>query len=817
MQSAADKNKRAGPARIDKFILTVEDTVEDVAFSWELQRGTERAGSSALAPHAAREIESNAASRSAQAAHAPATHVTQDWGTAALTLSVDKFIARCRAEHVTAVSSTDPDSCIAKAMVSLEVRSSLPQHALRSGPLHGSRLPLTRLSKGVLQSALQKGVRRGRPAPDIRALAAELWRRDQVDGVRRLLIIAVEDSALHPAAPLLVWMMLAHAAGVRDLGSVFEGAFIAIAAEVAACPWADKEACRRRPAGGDEGTAGGDEGRSPGRDEAAAGDEGTPAAPAAAGGAIASARSSLPPPAGGAAEPPEAGAPSREAAGSGTAVAVAAALAQTTRCGTEAPSTLSPCGRPCWPAPSQVRAAASPAGVLGCGPGATGAASVGDVLVWSLLAREGYGAMGGDRAMLLQAAAVWTRRLQHAAATRGGPEAAASESACAGAGADNATLRVAEAVAGAPDEAELWLPALYYMHGLVPPPEASPAATQSGGATGTVEGASSTAATAAPAHAARASSGTSRERITDVSRAGENAAGVDGGCSAECGAGSSASQTVALLPRGGSGVAGAGAVAAREPRPGSAAYARYLLPKPHWTAENTPAPSARGFVLEGIDFHCRPDMGPALLRLPFPRGEGGREGSSGSSSSSAGPSSAGGVSGGSVLASALAAKFCGVKPGTALSPADAESGLAAFKTAMWFLRSGVNVRRPMPSSPQAMLAQLLPRPMGGAARPAAAAAAALAAAVPRFPEHSGIGPGLASSSTSGVATGGIAARLPSSRAPLEVLRWSEAEAAERARSHPAVAGLVEAWDAAAPAVRQWCVSEVLPRLRGDMY
>jgi hypothetical protein len=815
MQSAANKTKRAGPARIDRFILTIEDTVEELAFSWELQRGSEGTGNSALAtptPQVASVIASSAASCSAQEPHAPPTQL---WGTAALTLSVDKFITRCRAEHVAAGASFDPDSCNAKATVSLEVRSSLPTHALRSGPLHGSRLPLTRLTKGVLQSALQKGVRRGRPAPDVRALASELWRRDQVDGVRRLLIIAVEDSALHPAAPLLVWMMLAHAAGVRELGPVFEGAFIAIAAEVAACPWADEEACMRRPAGGGEGSdGGGSAGDSSAGGEAAAGDEATANFPVAGGGALAS----LPPPAAGAAVPAEAVAPTRDA-GCGTTAAAAAALSQTTRgCG-DPSSTPSRC----WHLQPQARAAASPAGVLGCGSGATGAASAGDVLVWSLLAREGYGAMGGDRVMLLQAAAVWTRRLQHAGATRGGQVAAASHSAGPGAGAGAGALRVIEAVEGAPDEAEAWLRALYYMHGLVPPPETPPAATQSSGATGTVGQASSTAAAAACA--AWASSAASSERVTEVSSAGEGAAGVDGGRSAGVGVGTSARQAAAEPASGDSSRLGVGNTGARELRlhsphssspyaPSSSSYARYLLPKPHWTAESTPPPSARGFVLEGVDFHCRPDMGPALLRLPFPRGEGGRDG--GSSSSSAGPSSTGGVSGGPVLASALAAKFCGVKPGTTLSPADAESGLAAFKRAMWFLRSGVNVRRPMPSSPQAMLAQLLPGPMGEAARRAAAAAAATAAGAPRFPAHSGVGLGLASSSTAGGAAGGIAARLPPSRAPLTVPRWSEAEATERARSHPAVSGLVGAWDAAAPAVRQWCVSEVLPRLRKDM-
>lgn len=60
----------------------------------------------------------------------------------------------------------------------------------------------------VLKSVLQKSVRRRRPLPAVR-VAMELADKSLDDLLRRLPIIMLEDSMLHPDLPLLVWLMVA--------------------------------------------------------------------------------------------------------------------------------------------------------------------------------------------------------------------------------------------------------------------------------------------------------------------------------------------------------------------------------------------------------------------------------------------------------------------------------------------------------------------------------------------------------------------------------------------------------------------------------
>jgi hypothetical protein len=60
----------------------------------------------------------------------------------------------------------------------------------------------------VLKSILQKSVRRRRPLPAVR-VAMELMDKATGEILRRLPIIILEDSSLHPDFPLLVWTMVA--------------------------------------------------------------------------------------------------------------------------------------------------------------------------------------------------------------------------------------------------------------------------------------------------------------------------------------------------------------------------------------------------------------------------------------------------------------------------------------------------------------------------------------------------------------------------------------------------------------------------------
>ena len=95
----------------------------------------------------------------------------------------------------------------------------------------------SRLSISHLKSCLQKSIRRRAPLPAVR-VAMELADKSWTDLIRRLPIIILEDSTLHPDFGLLVWLMIADSKGyvpsreliLRVLQVVFE---------IASCPWQD--------------------------------------------------------------------------------------------------------------------------------------------------------------------------------------------------------------------------------------------------------------------------------------------------------------------------------------------------------------------------------------------------------------------------------------------------------------------------------------------------------------------------------------------------------------------------------------------------
>lgn len=64
------------------------------------------------------------------------------------------------------------------------------------------------LAPSLLKSMLQKNVRRCRPEAAVR-VAAELIRCDWLQFIRRLPVIMLEDSFLHPLLPAVIWLMLA--------------------------------------------------------------------------------------------------------------------------------------------------------------------------------------------------------------------------------------------------------------------------------------------------------------------------------------------------------------------------------------------------------------------------------------------------------------------------------------------------------------------------------------------------------------------------------------------------------------------------------
>ena len=95
----------------------------------------------------------------------------------------------------------------------------------------------TRLSVPVLKSILQKSIRRRKPLPSVR-VAMELADKSMDDLLRRLPIIMLEDSTLHPCLPFLTWLMVAHSKDF-DLPSNLMTKLLCIVYEICSCPWQD--------------------------------------------------------------------------------------------------------------------------------------------------------------------------------------------------------------------------------------------------------------------------------------------------------------------------------------------------------------------------------------------------------------------------------------------------------------------------------------------------------------------------------------------------------------------------------------------------
>lgn len=95
----------------------------------------------------------------------------------------------------------------------------------------------SRLSVPVLKSILQKAIRRRKPLPAVRT-AMELADKAWGELLRRLPVIIMEDSTLHPDVPLLVWLMMADAKQFVVPPSLVTRV-LQIVFEVASCPWVD--------------------------------------------------------------------------------------------------------------------------------------------------------------------------------------------------------------------------------------------------------------------------------------------------------------------------------------------------------------------------------------------------------------------------------------------------------------------------------------------------------------------------------------------------------------------------------------------------
>jgi hypothetical protein len=125
---------------------------------------------------------------------------------------------------------------MAPRQVELSICSFIPSHIAAAAPTRLVRQH-SRLSVPVLKSILQKCIRRRRPLPAVR-VAMELIDKSLGDLLRRLPVIILEDSSMHPDFGLLVWLMIAYSKDyvlppqliIRVLQIVFE---------VASCQWSD--------------------------------------------------------------------------------------------------------------------------------------------------------------------------------------------------------------------------------------------------------------------------------------------------------------------------------------------------------------------------------------------------------------------------------------------------------------------------------------------------------------------------------------------------------------------------------------------------
>ena len=95
----------------------------------------------------------------------------------------------------------------------------------------------SRLSVPVLKSILQKSIRRRKPLPSVR-VALELADKSLGDFLRRLPVIILEDSTLHPDIGILVWLMMAHSKDYEPPAFAMEQVF-RVVFEIASCQWQD--------------------------------------------------------------------------------------------------------------------------------------------------------------------------------------------------------------------------------------------------------------------------------------------------------------------------------------------------------------------------------------------------------------------------------------------------------------------------------------------------------------------------------------------------------------------------------------------------
>jgi hypothetical protein len=137
--------------------------------------------------------------------------------------------AACWSCTVPSCAAAPGTACRLWTNVAPSPAASFPPDPLPSG--------LSRFNVSHLKSLLQKNVRRRRAEAAVKC-ATELLLRSWQDFVRRLPVIMIEDACLHPALPLVVFIMLAGSRGYCPPNSVLS-AMLEITHELASGDWHD--------------------------------------------------------------------------------------------------------------------------------------------------------------------------------------------------------------------------------------------------------------------------------------------------------------------------------------------------------------------------------------------------------------------------------------------------------------------------------------------------------------------------------------------------------------------------------------------------
>lgn len=121
----------------------------------------------------------------------------------------------------------------------ISLKTNIPSYSPGKEPSWKPREPSTRLSMSLLKSCLQKAIRRGLSDVALQ-LSTEIWCRDPLELIRRLQIISIEDCLLHPAQPVLAWLMMANSSASYSFSSKHFYLVLSFVQDLCKCPFQER-------------------------------------------------------------------------------------------------------------------------------------------------------------------------------------------------------------------------------------------------------------------------------------------------------------------------------------------------------------------------------------------------------------------------------------------------------------------------------------------------------------------------------------------------------------------------------------------------